>query len=279
MKKKNNTINKKISKTQIAKDAGIARSTLYYKTKREGQDQEMKKQILVVLGIHPAYGHKRIALEFPLNHKRILRVMKKYNIKPYRQQSKSPKKPEDYGKPKTKWRNEIIGICPIRPGIVWASDFTYIKFQGHFIYLATIIDIYSREIVGWNISNFHDTNLILGALKHAIRRSGKTPVYLHSDQGSEYDSKRYEDYAKNNGIVISMSAKSSPWENGFQESFYGKFKIDLGYIQRFETIEQLIEEIYQAIYYYNNQRMHTSLKMSPVSFRQIYEKRLVRQTV
>ena len=279
MKKKNNTINKKISKTQIAKDAGIARSTLYYKTKREGQDQEMKKQILVVLGIHPAYGHKRIALEFPLNHKRILRVMKKYNIKPYRQQSKSPKKPEDYGKPKTKWRNEIIGICPIRPGIVWASDFTYIKFQGHFIYLATIIDVYSRELVGWNISNLHDTNLILGALKHAIRRSGKTPVYLHSDQGSEYDSKRYEDYAKNNGIVISMSAKSSPWENGFQESFYGKFKIDLGYIQRFETIEQLIEEIYQAIYYYNNQRMHTSLKMSPVSFRQIYEKRLVRQTV
>ncbi len=279
MKKKANSSNKKVSKTQIARDAGISRSALYYKAKREDFDQEIKKQILIVLGINPAYGHKRIALEFPLNKKRILRVMKKFNIKPYRQQPKSPKKPEDYGKLKTKWKNEIINFCPIQPNIVWASDFTYIKFQGHFIYLATLIDIYSREIVGWNISNFHDTNLILGALKHAIKRTGKTPIYLHSDQGSEYDSKRYDDYAKENGILISMSAKSSPWENGFQESFYGKFKVDLGYVQRFETVEELIEEIYQAIYYYNNQRMHTSLKMSPVSFRQIYEDRLVRQTV
>lgn len=279
MKKKANAINKKISKTQIAKDAGISRSTLYYKTKREEQDQEMKKQILIVLGIHPAYGHKRIGLEFPLNKKRILRVMKKFNIKPYRQQSKSPKKPGDYGKPKTKWKNEIIGLCPIRPNVVWASDFTYIKFMGSFVYLATIIDVYSREILGWNMSNFHDTNLILGALKHAIKRSGKTPLFLHSDQGSEYDAKKYEDYTKQNNILISMSAKASPWENPFQESFYGKFKVDLGFVNRFNTVEELIEEIYQTIYYYNNIRMHTSLKMSPINFRQIYEKRLVRQTV
>jgi putative transposase len=279
MKKKDKRVTKKVCKAQIAKDAGISRSTLYYKAKREEQDLEMKKQILIVLGIHPAYGHKRVALEFSLNKKRILRIMKKFNIKPYRQQPKSPKKPEDYGKPKTKWRNEIISFCPIKPNIVWASDFTYIKFQGYFIYLATLIDVYSREIVGWNISNFHDTNLILGALKHAIKRTETTPIFLHSDQGSEYDAKRYEDYAKQNRIVISMSAKSSPWENGYQESFYGKFKVDLGYVQRFEAVEALIEEIYQAIYYYNNKRMHTSLKMSPSSFRQIYEKRLVRQSV
>jgi putative transposase len=279
MKKNADTINKKISKTQIAKDAGISRSTLYYKAKRDEQDEEMKKQIIIILGLNPSYGHKRIALEFQLNKKRILRVMKKFNIKPYRQQPKFPKKPEDYGKPKTQWKNEIISFCPIKPNIVWASDFTYIKFQGYFIYLATLIDVYSREIVGWNISNFHDTNLILGALKHAIKRTEKTPMFLHSDQGSEYDARRYEDYAKLNGIVISMSAKSSPWENGFQESFYSQFKVDLGFVSRFEAVEELIEEIYQTIYYYNNQRIHTSIKMAPVSFRHIYEKRLLRQTV
>ena len=76
-----------------------------------------------------------------------------------------------------------------------------------------------------------------------------------------------------------MSAKSSPCENAFQESFYGKFKVDPGHVQRLEAVEELIEEIYQAIYYYNNQRMHTSLKMSLVSFRHIYEDRLVRQAV
>src|SRR3989344_5012255 len=190
MKHNVQSVNKKVSKTQIAKDAGISRSTLYYKVKRAGFDEEMRKQIEIVLGIHPSYGHKRIALEFNLNKKRIRRVMKKFSIKPYRQQPKSPKKPEDYGKPKTKWINEIITFCPIKPTIVWASDFTYLKFQGYFIYLATLIDVYSREIVGWNISKYHK-------------------------------------------ISISMSAKSSPWENGFQESFYSQFKVDLGYISRF----------------------------------------------
>lgn len=119
---------------------------------------------------------------------------------------------------------------------MWTSDFTYLKFQGYFIYLVTLIDVYSREIVGWNISNCHDTDLILDALKHAIKRTGKTPIYLH-------------------------------------------FKVDLGYISRFETVEELIEAIYQTIYYYNNQRIHTSIKMAPVSFRYIYEERLLRQTV
>jgi transposase InsO family protein len=270
---------KKPNKSQLAKEAGVSRSTLYYKAKRDGFDQEMKKQIEIVLGLNPSYGHKRIALEFKLNKKRILRIMKKFGIKPYRQQPRFPKKPEDYGKPKTKWKNEIIGICPIKPNVVWASDFTYLKFQGYFIYLATIIDVYSREIIGWNISNFHDTDLILGALRHAIKRTGKTPIYLHSDQGSEYDSRRYEEYAKSNGILISMSAKGSPWENGFQESFYSQFKVDLSYVSRFEAVEQLIEEIYQTLYYYNNQRIHTSLEMAPISFRYIYEQRLVRQSV
>jgi len=276
-------INKKQreSKTDLAKKLGVSRSSLYYKAKREEQDQEMKKQILIVLGIHPAYGHKRIALEFPLNHKRILRIMKKYGIKPYRRRSRKPRKKEDEGKDTAKWKNEIIGLCPIRPNVVWASDFTYIKFMGKFIYLATIIDVYTREIIGWNISFHHDTKLVLGALKHAVERAKTIPIFLHSDQGSEYDAKVYEEYVLGKGIIISMSAKSSPWENPFQESFYGKFKVDLGFVNRFNTVVELIEEIYLTIYYYNNSRMHTSLKISPIKFKQNYENRLqqVRITV
>lgn len=269
------------NKTDLAQKLGVSRSSLYYKAKKDEQDLEMKKQILIVLGIHPAYGHKRIALEFPLNHKRILRVMKKYGIKPYRRRSRKPRKKEDEGKDATKWKNEIIGLCPIHPNVVWASDFTYIKFMGKFIYLATIIDVYTREIIGWNISFHHDTKLVLGALKHAIERTKTIPIYLHSDQGSEYDAKVYEEYVLGKGIIISMSAKSSPWENPFQESFYGKFKVDLGFVNRFNTVVELIEEIYLTIYYYNNQRMHTSLKMSPIKFKQNYKNRLqqVRITV
>lgn len=271
----------KQNKTQLAKKLGVSRSALYYKAKRDELDEEMKQQILIVLGLHPSYGHKRIALEFKLNNKRIRRVMKKYGIKPYRRRPKKPRKKEDEGKEATAWKNEIIGFCPIRPNIVWASDFTYIKFQEVFIYLATIIDVYTREIIGWNISTMHDTNLVLGAIKHAIQRTQKVPIFLHSDQGSEYDAKAYEEYVLGKGIIISMSHKSSPWENGCQESFYSQFKVDLGMVSRFDTVEELIEEIYQTIYYYNHGRIHGSLKMAPVIFKQQYENRLqeVRITV
>lgn len=269
-------INKKQreSKTALAKKLGVSRSSLYYRAKRDEQDEEMRKQILIVLGFHPSYGHKRIALEFGLNNKRIRRVMKKYGIKPYRRRGKKLRKKDDEGKETTKWKNEIIGFCPIRPHVVWASDFTYIKFQGKFIYLATIIDVYTREIIEWSISVRHDTKLVLGALTYAIERTGTAPVYLHSDQGSEYDAKEYEDFVLGKGIIISMSRKNSPWENAFQESFYSQFKVDLGYVFQFETVEELIEAIYQTIHYYNNERIHTSLKMNPVAFKQRYENRL-----
>ncbi len=272
---------KRESKTELAKKLGIARSSLYYKRTLDAVDEELRKQILVILGIHPAYGHKRIAYEFPLNKKRVLRVMKKFGIKPYRRRVKRLRKKEDEGKEATRWKNEVINLCPIRPNIVWASDFTYIKFQGRFIYLATIIDVFTREIIGWNISVRHDTKLVLGAIRHATVRTGVAPIYLHSDQGSEYDAKAYEEYALKKGMIISMSRKSSPWENAFQESFYSQFKVELGQVSRFETVEELIEEIYQTIYYYNNSRMHTSLKMSPVVFKKQYEDRLqkVRITV
>ncbi len=272
----------KQNKTQLAKKLGISRSSLYYKSRKEEEDLEMRQQILIVQSINPSYGHKRIALEFRLNNKRIRRVMKKYAMKPYRRIAKKLRKKEDEGKaPVENTINIYHLLCPIRPNIVWASDFTYIKFQGTFIYLATIIDVYTREIIGWNISTKHDTELVLGALKHAIERTGSVPVYLHSDQGSEYSSKTYGEYAVAIGIIISMSHKSSPWENGFQESFYSQFKVDLGFISRFEVVEELVEEIYQTIHYYNNGRIHTSLKMSPVIFKQKYENRLeiVRITV
>ena len=89
---------KRESKTALAKKLGVSRSSLYYKTKRDELDQEMKKQILIVLGLHPSYGHKRIALEFKLNNKRIRRVMKKYGIKPYRRRAKKLRKKDDEGK-------------------------------------------------------------------------------------------------------------------------------------------------------------------------------------
>lgn len=262
---------KKITKTEVAKKLGVSRQSLYYQKRQPVIDEEIKQQIEAVLAEHKAYGHKRIAPELKLNKKRVLRVMKKYNIKPYRGIAKRPNKKEDAGKAAEKDTINVYKLlCPIAPNIVWVSDFTYIKYEGRFIYVATIMDMYTREIVGVAISRFHNKNLVMEAFMDAEKKTGTYPYYLHSDQGSEYTSDDYKTYVTRNKTTISFADKASPWQNGFQESFYGKFKVDLGHMEQFTSLGELIEGIYQTMYYYNNKRRHTALNMSPVQFRLNY---------
>ena len=265
---------RKITKTAVATKLGISRQMLYYQHKRPHIDEEVRRQIEAVLAEHKAYGHKRIAPELKLNKKRILRVMKKFGIKPYRRRGRKPIKKEDEGKAaEVNTMNIYKLLCPIAPNIIWVSDFTYIKFQGRFIYIATIMDMYTREIIGIAISRFHNQNLVMEAFMDAERKTKTHPLYVHSDQGSEYTSDNYKLYVTSRGITLSFADKASPWQNGFQESFYGKFKVDLGYMEQFESLGELIEAIYQTMYYYNNKRRHTVLKMSPVQFRLLYQKK------
>lgn len=265
------------NKTKMARELGVSRSSLYYRHKRPEIDLEVRNQIESVMAGHPAYGHKRIALELKLNKKRILRVMKKFGLKPYRRKRKPLVKKDDLAKPATEYSNLIENLVIDRPNQVWCTDFTYIKYQNKFIYLATIIDRYTREVVGVNISRFHNRFLVIGALLNALDNHTK-PEIIHSDQGSEYDSQDFVDLVLGQGIQFSMSRKGSPWENGHQESFYGKFKTEFGDFNRFPELGELIEEIYHQIYYYNNQRIHTSLKMTPVQFRNNYQLANVKHT-
>jgi transposase InsO family protein len=150
---------------------------------------------------------------------------------------------------------------------IWAEDFTYLWFQGRWYYLATIIDLYSRQIVGWALSDHHDTDLITATLVDALSRH-PSPALCHQDQGSEYTSERYDIIALSLGIELSFSVKGHPWENGFQESFYRYFKIELGAkkLDRFVDIGELSEAIAKQIQYYNTERIHSALGMSPLTF-------------
>jgi transposase InsO family protein len=263
---------KNLTKSEIAKKLGVSRSSLYYQHKKPVEDMDVKAQIEAVLTTHPAYGHKRIAWELKLNHKRILRVMKKFNIRPYKRRGKKLFKRADMGKPVSKYENLITNVDPglLKQNEIWVSDFTYIRYKGRFIYLATIMDLWDREIVGVNISRFHNKELVLGAFENAINKFDK-PIILHSDQGTEYDCFEYLTFVTRFGIKVSMSNKASPWQNGYQESFYSNFKLELGDINRFENVGELMEEIYKQIAYYNNQRIHSKLKMSPVQYRKRFE--------
>ena len=144
------------------------------------------------------------------------------------------------------------------------------KFKGKFFYVATVMDLFTREIIGWSVSVRHDHRLVLEALDMALSKTKTLPFFFHSDQGSEYDSIDCITKLQENNIIVSMSAKGHPWENGFQESFYSQFKVDLGWPDQYETFGELIEAIHLQMNYYNKSRIHTSLKMSPVKFRVLY---------
>lgn len=260
----------KSTKTALAKKLGVARSSLYYKPKKPPANTILKAKITAVMREHPAYGHRRIALALHLNKKPIGRIMRIYGLKPKLRRKSRPVKPDDQKRPETQVINILKLLCPIRPNVVWAGDFTYLWFLGRFWYVATVIDVYTREIVGWHIANHHTTALISEAFKDAVQRSGKTPQWFHSDQGSEYVSGVYGLLLETYAVIPSQSKKASPWQNGYQESFYSNFKLELGSPQRFNQIGELIEAVHQQLDYYNHRRIHTTLRMAPLEFKQKY---------
>lgn len=250
---------------------GVSKSSLYYERKKPAEDWEIKQKIEVVLHDFPSYGHKRLADALKLNKKRILRVMKLYGIKPYRRHRKPWKrvKSKDY----EVYPNLLLTTPLLKMNQIWVTDFTYIFWKGRFIYLATVMDIWNREIVGACVLANHSSALVLQALVAALMDHPK-PDIIHSDQGSEYTAKIFQNFCHCAGIDISMSAKGSPWQNGYQESFYDKFKVDLGDPDRFDDLGELVYEIYHTIHVYNTSRIHTALRMSPREFTKKFAKKI-----
>ena len=259
------------TKVALAKKLGISRSTLYYKPKRPPADEKDRSDILAVMDEHPAYGSRRVGIALGWSRKKAQRLMGKFHLRPKIRRGFRPVKPDDVGRPETRVTNILKILCPIRSSIVWAGDFTYFWFQGRFWYLATVIDVHTREILGWHLGNHHTTGLIIEAFKDAVRRTGASPKYFHSDQGSEYVSGAYESLLANHGTRSSHSRKSCPWQNGHQESFYAGFKLELGDVRRFQDVSELIEAVARQIAYYNHRRIHLALKMPPVQFRLLQE--------
>lgn len=248
----------------------MSRSMIYYKHKQPEKDWRLKQQIEITLRDKPSYGHKRLAMHLKINRKRVLRVMKIFGIKPYRRRSSKYKKAKkDYS---TQYPNLLLIEFPMYPNHIWASDFTYIKFKKRTVYLATIIDLFTKEITGFSVLLCHSSSLVMNALTAAVSKY-PAPEILHSDQGSEYTSKDYIALESNLGITPSMSRKGCPWENGYQESFYSQFKVDLGDPNRFNHLGELVWAIYKTIYDYNNNRIQTTLKMPPAIFAKRHQER------
>lgn len=252
-------------KSVCAEALGVSRKNIYRSNKQSIKDQELADRINEAHIHHPAFGQYRMALELKVNHKRTERVMKKFGIKAPRRKNHHFCTQSTYAHNYTNLIREIVPEKFV-PHLIWTADVSYFKFQGEFWYLAVIEDVATRQILSARVGKHHDAELILSALKQAILVTGHTPAYFHSDQGTEFMAEAVTKFLEDKGVKISVSAKASPWQNGWNESFFGRFKDEFGDINRFETVGELIEEIYSQIRYYNEGRIHRSLKMPPAKF-------------
>lgn len=147
----------------------------------------------------------------------------------------------------------------------WVQDFTHVDFMGMQVYIATVLNLKTRQILGWSVSLRHDQALVHAAILDALSKY-TPPSILHSDQGTEYLSYKLRDLCLKMEITLSCSDRGSPWQNAYKERFYGTFKDELGDVKRFKDIAELHEGIALTIYYYNHKRIHTSIKMSPAAY-------------
>lgn len=255
-----------LSKSSAAEKISISRQSLYYQPILPAKDLALKQQIEAVLAEHKAYGYRRIAIALCANSKRVRRVMKLFGLKAKKQRRK-PRIRRDLSV-LNRQKNLLEKTVINQPNQAWVSDFTYLSYRSKFMYLATVLDAFTREVIAWNISVRHNADLVCEALITALNKREKSPQIFHSDQGSEYRSSDLVEILKSKNIQPSMSRKSSPWQNGRQESFYQKFKFEMDEPNSYATQGELIEAIAIQIHYYNHRRIHSALRMPPAIFYQ-----------
>lgn len=247
----------------------------YYKwkglPKQANDENALRKEIQGIALEFPFYGYRRIAKELyrrdlPVNHKKVLRIMKEDDLLCRRKKA---------FKPVTTMSNHN---CRIYPNLakdlkvtglnqLWVADITYIRLLHDFIYLAAILDMFSRKCIGWALSRNIDTRLTLTALNMAIKNRnhlGFANLVHHSDAGVQYAAEEYVTILDYNKIKKSMSEGGNPYQNAFAESFNKTLKVEEVYINEYETFEDAFKNIKHFIeLVYNKKRLHSSIGYVP----------------
>lgn len=247
-----------------ARLSGKSRSHFYYKRKQPQKDALFWDQVYAIYKKDPYCGYKRIAAALGVSHKRVYRIMRIHGIRARTSRRKRAK--NQYSYPKTSLPNRMKDMTITTPNQAWAGDFTHFTWKRRTYYLATVMDICTRQIVGWHVSPSHSVTLVLEALQMAVGRRAKAPLIFHSDHGSEYIGDEYVTRLKELGITPSNSAKGKPWQNGFVESFNYRFKEEFEDPNRFDAFDKLFQGLCSQFTEYNSGRIHSALKMSPDAF-------------
>lgn len=256
----------------------ISRST-YYRLKEEpcinSSDIALKQLINEIASEFPFYGYRRMTKELQnrgeqVNHKRVLEIMRKNNLLCRHKKAFRPVTTNSNHSfkiyPNLAKDTEVTGLNQL-----WVADITYIHLPRGFVYLAAILDLFSRKCIGWHISRDIDTCLTLTALNRAVavrNHLGLSNLVHHSDLGVQYASTDYVKRLEELGIRISMSRKGNVYDNAFAESFNKTLKVEEVYMNDYETFEDALTNIKRFIEdIYNEKRLHSSIGyISPNKF-------------
>ena len=250
---------------------GIARSTCYRASKGSADDTALVEAMHAIKDEFEAYGWRRMQAALRhrgwiVNHKKIKRLMREHAMHPPRRRRFVATTDSNHDEPVFPDRSrerEVDG-----PNQLWVADLTYIAILGGFVYLAAIMDAWSRRIVGYALGRRIDARLTLAALTTAIEGRNPPPGCIHhSDRGSQYAAQAYRALLGEHGLVGSMGRRGNPYDNAMMESFMKTLKVEGVYPMAFESAEDVAEHLPRFIDSYNERRLHSALGyLSPNRF-------------
>jgi putative transposase len=248
----------------------LPRSSFYYQP-QAAADEALRGAIEAIGGEFSTYGSRRVTAQLRrppyalvVNRKRVQRVMRQMGLQG--RVKRRQRHTTHSNHPYPRYPNLVKGLTVAFPDQVWVADITYIRLRVEFIFLAVIMDVFTRAIRGWHLSRSLDQALTLTALQRAL--ADHSPLIHHSDQGVQYAATDYADLLTTHGVQISMAAVGKPEENGFAERLIRTIKeeeVDLSdyhdYADALSQIGHFIEEVYQT------KRIHSALGyLTPVEF-------------